>query len=84
MDLAVLHAETAQIQVGALRAELADLHQRQARRDVEIISALTRLAAVFRGLDPSRCWPSMAKRSGAGRRATSGGDVPMPTHGEMR
>jgi hypothetical protein len=46
IDLAVLHAETAQLQVEALRAELTGLHQELARRDVELISALTRVAAV--------------------------------------
>jgi hypothetical protein len=46
IDLAVLQAETAQLQVEALRAELGGLHQELARRDVELISALTRVAAV--------------------------------------
>jgi hypothetical protein len=46
IDLAVLQAETAQLQVEALRAELTGLHQELARRDVELISALTRVAAV--------------------------------------
>jgi len=46
IDLAVLQAETAQLQVEALRAELSGLHQELARRDVELISALTRVAAV--------------------------------------
>jgi hypothetical protein len=46
IDLAVLQAETAQMQVEALRAELAVLHQELARRDIEMISALTRVTAV--------------------------------------
>lgn len=46
LDLAVLHAETAQLQVEALRAELVAFHQQQARRDVELVAALTRFAAV--------------------------------------
>ena len=46
IDLAVLQSETAQLQVEALRAELSGLHQELARRDVELISALTRVAAV--------------------------------------
>ena len=46
IDLAVLQSETAQLQVEALRAELTGLHQELARRDVELISALTRVAAV--------------------------------------
>jgi hypothetical protein len=46
IDLAVLQAETAQLQVEALRTELGGLHQELARRDVELISALTRVAAV--------------------------------------
>ena len=46
IDLAVLQAETAQLQVEALRAELGGLHHELARRDVELISALTRVAAV--------------------------------------
>ncbi len=46
VDLAVLQAETAQLQVETLRSELAELHRDLARRDVEMISALTRLAAV--------------------------------------
>lgn len=46
IDLAVLQAETAQLQVEALRTELGALHQELARRDVELISALTRVAAV--------------------------------------
>jgi hypothetical protein len=46
IDLAVLQSETAHLQVEALRAELTGLHQELARRDVELISALTRVAAV--------------------------------------
>src|SRR5689334_24378219 len=46
IDLAVLQAETAQMQVETLRAELTVLHQELARRDVELISALTRVTAV--------------------------------------
>ena len=46
LDLAVLQAETAQLQVEALRAELTGLHQELARRDVELISALSRMSAV--------------------------------------
>lgn len=46
VDLAVLQAETAQLQVETLRSELTELHRDLARRDVEMISALTRLAAV--------------------------------------
>jgi hypothetical protein len=46
IDLAVLQAETAQLQVEALRAELTGLHQELARRDVELISALSRMSAV--------------------------------------
>src|SRR6476619_3248534 len=46
IDLAVLHAETAQLQVETLRDELTVLHQELARRDVELISALTRVTAV--------------------------------------
>jgi hypothetical protein len=46
IDLAVLQAETAQLQVETLRTELTVMHQELARRDVELISALTRVAAV--------------------------------------
>jgi len=46
LDLAVLQAETAQLQVEALRAEQAELHRELARRDVELISALARVTAV--------------------------------------
>jgi hypothetical protein len=46
IDLAVLQAETAQLQVEPQRAELTGLHQELARRHVELISALTRVAAV--------------------------------------
>jgi hypothetical protein len=46
IDLAVLQSETAQLQVETLRAEITLLHQELARRDVELISALTRVTAV--------------------------------------
>jgi hypothetical protein len=46
IDLAVLQAETAHLQVETLRAEVTVLHQELARRDVELISALTRVTAV--------------------------------------
>jgi hypothetical protein len=46
IDLAVLQAETAQLQVETLRAEITVLHQELARRDVELISALSRVTAV--------------------------------------
>jgi hypothetical protein len=46
IDLAVLQAETAQLQVETLRTEITVLHQELARRDVELISALTRVTAV--------------------------------------
>jgi hypothetical protein len=45
LDLAVLQAETAQLQVEALRAELSDLHHAAARRDIELLSVLSRLTA---------------------------------------
>ncbi len=45
LDLAVIAAETAQLQVDALRCELSALHQQAARRDVELLSVLSRLTA---------------------------------------
>jgi hypothetical protein len=44
LDLAVLEAETARLQVESLRSELQELHHELARRDVEMVSALTHLA----------------------------------------
>ncbi len=46
LDLAVLQAETAQLQVETLRRELSELHTEHARRDVEMLRALTGLSAV--------------------------------------
>ncbi|MGZ4795984.1 MAG: hypothetical protein ACXV8T_08840 [Acidimicrobiia bacterium] len=46
LDLAALQAETAHLQVDILRAELTELHRELARRDVELVSALHRLATV--------------------------------------
>ena len=45
-ELAALQAETARLQVETLRTELGDLHRAMARRDVELLSALTQVAAV--------------------------------------
>jgi hypothetical protein len=45
LDLAVLQAETAQLQVETLRGELSELHHEFARRDVEMLRVLTGLAA---------------------------------------
>ncbi len=45
-ELAALQAETARLQVDTLRTELGDLHRAMARRDVELLSALTQVAAV--------------------------------------
>lgn len=44
LDLAVLQADTTHLQVEALRTEITMLHHELARRDVELISALTRVA----------------------------------------
>lgn len=49
-ELATVHAETARMQVETLRTELAGLHREVARRDVELLSALTQVAAVNEGL----------------------------------
>lgn len=46
LDLAVLQADTARLQVEALHNELVDLHQAAARRDIELLSVLSRLGAV--------------------------------------
>ncbi len=43
LDLAVQSAETARLQVESLRTELQSLHHEFARRDVEMLSALSRL-----------------------------------------
>lgn len=43
LDLAVQGAETARLQVESLRTELQSLHHEFARRDVEMLSALSRL-----------------------------------------
>ncbi len=45
-ELAALQAETTRLQVDTLRTELGDLHHAMARRDVELLSALTQVAAV--------------------------------------
>ena len=45
-ELVALQAETARLQVDTLRTELGDLHHAMARRDVELLSALTQVAAV--------------------------------------
>ena len=45
-ELATLQAETARVQVDTLRTELGDMHRAMARRDVELLSALTQVAAV--------------------------------------
>ncbi len=45
LDLAVLQAETAQLQVETLRGELSELHHECARRDVEMLRVLSGLAA---------------------------------------
>ena len=44
LDLAVLQADTTHLHVEALRTEITMLHHELARRDVELISALTRVA----------------------------------------
>lgn len=49
-ELAAVHAETARMQVETLRNELGELHREVARRDVELLSALTRVAAVNESL----------------------------------
>jgi hypothetical protein len=48
--LATVHAETARMQVETLRTELGELHREVARRDIELLSALTQVAAVNEGL----------------------------------
>ena len=50
LDLAVLQADTTHLQVEALRTEITMLHHELARRDVELISALTRVANACDGL----------------------------------
>ena len=45
-ELAALQAETTRLHVDTLRTELGDLHHAMARRDVELLSALTQVAAV--------------------------------------
>ncbi len=45
-ELAALQAETTLLQVDTLRTELGDLHRAMARRDIELLSALTQVAAV--------------------------------------
>ena len=45
-ELVAIQAETARLQVDTLRTELGDLHHAMARRDVELLSALTQVAAV--------------------------------------
>lgn len=45
-ELAALQAETTRLQVDTLRTELGDLHHAMARRDIELLSALTQVAAV--------------------------------------
>jgi len=50
LDLAVIEAETAQLQVEALRAELAALHQQAAHRDIEMLRAVSQLTAASDGL----------------------------------
>ena len=45
-ELVALQAETARLQVDTLRTELGDLHHALARRDVELLSALTQVAGV--------------------------------------
>ena len=45
-ELAALQAETTRLQVDTLRTELGDFHHAMARRDVELLSALTQVAAV--------------------------------------
>ncbi len=45
-ELAAVHAETARMQVDTLRTELGEFHRAMARRDVELLSALTQVAAV--------------------------------------
>ena len=45
-ELAALQAETTRLHVDTLRTELGDLHHAMARRDIELLSALTQVAAV--------------------------------------
>lgn len=45
LELAVLQAESAQLQVATLQGELSELHRASARRDIELLSVLSRLAA---------------------------------------
>ncbi len=50
LDLALLQADTTHLQVEALRTEITMLHHELTRRDVELISALTRVANACDGL----------------------------------
>ena len=50
LDLAVLEAETARLQVESLRTELQALHHELAHRDVEMVSALSRLTTATAAL----------------------------------
>lgn len=50
LDLAVLQADANHLHVEALRTEITMLHHELARRDVELISALTRVATACDGL----------------------------------
>ncbi|MBK5286965.1 MAG: hypothetical protein JJE46_00730 [Acidimicrobiia bacterium] len=45
-ELAAVHAETARMQVNLLRIELTKLHEELARRDIEMLSALSRASNV--------------------------------------
>ena len=45
-ELAAVHAETARMQVNLLRIELTNLHEELARRDIEMLSALSRSSTV--------------------------------------
>ncbi len=45
-ELAAIHAETAQMQINLLRIELTKLHEELARRDIEMVSALSRASTV--------------------------------------
>jgi hypothetical protein len=44
LALAAVQAETAQLQVEALRTELTEMHRALAHRDIELLATLTRLA----------------------------------------
>lgn len=45
-ELAAVQAETAQMQINLLRIELTKLHEELARRDIEMVSALSRASTV--------------------------------------